>query len=54
MKQDIADAVIQGMSGLNGGEAVVILQVDGATLGRASIKNINKLQRQAGKNLLKI
>jgi len=54
MKQDIADAVIQGMSGIGGGEAVVILQVDGATLGRASIKNINKLQRQAGKNLLKI
>lgn len=54
MKQDIADAVIMGMAGINGGKVEVIFQVDGDTWGKASIKNINQLQRQAGKTLIKI
>lgn len=54
MKQDIADAVIQGLAGSNGGKVDVYFQVDGDTWGKASIKNINKLQRQAGKTLIKI
>lgn len=54
MKRDIADMVLQGMSAMGGGSADVVLVVDGDTWGRASIKNINKVQRQAGQTLLKL
>ena len=53
MKRDIADDVVNRLSG-SGGNVEVIFQVDSDTWGRASIKGINKVQRQAGKTLIKI
>jgi hypothetical protein len=55
MKEDIANAVLQGMSGLgNSGPIEITMIVEGDTFGRVAIKNINNVQRQAGRTLLKV
>ena len=51
MKQDIADAVNRNGAGNQPMEVYMI--VDGDTFARVSVKNINRLQRQTGKVLLK-
>jgi len=55
MKEDIANAVLQGMSGLgSSGPIEITMIVEGDTFGRVAIKNINNVQRQAGRTLLKV
>ena len=55
MKADIADDVIERLGGnSSSGDTVVIMQMDGEKYARATIKNINKLQRKAGRTLLEV
>ena len=55
MKSDIADDVVERLGGnSSNGDTVVIMQMDGEKYARATIKNINKLQRKAGRTLLEV
>ena len=45
---------VANSSNNNGGSAEIKLVIDGQTLGKAAIKNINKVQRQQGRTLLEV